>query len=73
MKTILLAGLFALGVAIAAPSGAMAAPIGNGGVDHAAKVNSLVEPAYYGCRRMRVCEGGPYRRHCWYRRVCRHW
>jgi hypothetical protein len=74
MKMILLAAALTLGVAVVAPLSASAAPIGNGGIEQAAKANSLVEPAYYACRRIRVCERGYYgRRHCWWRRVCRHW
>jgi hypothetical protein len=70
MKTIVLAGLIALGVGLAAPA-ASAAPISGAG--HEANSSSLVEKAYYACRRVRVCDWRGGYRHCWYRRTCRHW
>ena len=68
MKTLILATLFAIGVALAAPSGASAAAIGGTGVDKAAKANSPIEQVY--CRWRRYCHWGPYGRRCWTRRYC---
>lgn len=72
MKMIMSAALLAIGVALFAPAGASAAPMS--GLDPAAKNASLVEPAAWACRRIRVCRGGYYHhRRCTWRRVCRHW
>jgi len=70
MKTIILAGLLALGVGLAAPA-ASAAPISGAGNE--ASSSSLVEKAYYACRPVRICRWEYGHRHCWYRRTCRHW
>ena len=70
MKTIVLAGLIALGIGLAAPA-ASAAPISGAGNE--ASSSTLVEKAYYACRRVRVCHWGPYGRYCNWRRFCRHW
>ena len=71
MKTIVLAALFALGLGLAGMSGASAATLG-GGIDQAAKTNSLIEEAALICRRIEVCRRGPYgHRHCHWERVCR--
>ncbi len=72
MRTIVLAALFALGVGLAGISSAPAATLG-GGIDKAAAGSSLVQDAYYACRRIRVCRVGPYGRYCHWTRVCRHW
>jgi len=68
MKAIVLASLFVLGVALLAPAGASAAALG-GGIEKAAKSNSLVEDVY--CRSRRVCYRGRWGRpHCHWRRSC---
>jgi hypothetical protein len=71
MKSILLAGLLALGVGLAMAAPASAAPIS--GNSTAATTHSLAEPVYYGCRRVRVCNWHHGYRRCYWRRVCRRW
>jgi len=72
MRMIFLAALFALGVGLVGTSPAPAATLG-GGLEKAAAGTSLVQDAYYACRRIRVCRVGPYGRYCHWTRVCRHW
>lgn len=67
MKAIILAGLFALGLTLCAPSGASAAAIGNG-VEKAAKENSLVDQVR--CRWRRVCYRTRWGVRCHSRRYC---
>jgi hypothetical protein len=74
MRMILLSALFALGVGLATNTAASAATVG-GGINNASSSisASLIEKTAYACRRVRVCEGGPYGRRCFWRRVCRRW
>jgi hypothetical protein len=73
MKKIVLSALFALGLGMAATTGATAATLGSG-LSTAQLNASLVEKAAYACRRVTTCHRGVYgRRVCTVRRVCRHW
>ena len=72
MRMVVLAALLGLGIGLAGVSPAPAATIG-GGLDKAAAGMSMVQDAYWACRRIRVCRYGPYGRYCSWRRVCRHW
>jgi hypothetical protein len=66
------AGMFVLGVALAAPLGASAAPISGIGATNTS--HSLVEHVYYSCRNVTTCYVNEYgHRHCHWHRVCRHW
>ena len=73
MKTFVLSALFAVGVAMAATTGASAATLGSG-LSTAQLNASLIEKAAYTCRRVTTCRRGYHgRRICTVRRVCRHW
>jgi hypothetical protein len=75
MRKIVLSAVFALGMGLAASTGASAAPLAAGlnGLSTAPNA-SMIEQVQWRrhCRTDRVCRRGPYgRRHCVVRRVCR--
>lgn len=72
MRMILFSALIALGVGLVGPTASSAAGIG-AGIDTAAKNASLIEPARWYCRYIRVCRDRPWGRECHRERVCRHW
>ena len=76
MRKIVLSAVFALGMGLAASTGASATPLSVGLSNGAAATPnaSLIEDVAYRCRRITVCRRGPYgHRHCRTERVCRHW
>ena len=74
MRKIVLSAVFALGMGLAASTGASAAPLSTGlstGAT-AAPNASMIQDVALICRRVTVCHRGPYgRRFCEVRRVCR--
>ena len=76
MRKIVLSAVFALGMGIAASTGASATPLSIGLTSGAAAAPnaSLIEDVAWRCRRVTVCHRGWHgRRVCETRRVCRHW
>jgi hypothetical protein len=77
MRKIVLSAVFALGMGLAASTGASAAPLSAGlsAGATAAPNASMIETVAMVCRRMTVCHRGRYgRRVCRTERVCRrHW
>jgi hypothetical protein len=75
MHKIVLSAVFALGMALAASTGASAAPLSSGLTNGAtaAPNASMIQDVAWGCRRMTVCHRGRYgrRRVCHTTRVCR--
>lgn len=75
MRKIVLSAVFALGMGLAASTGASAAPLSAGLSTGAiaAPNASMVETVAMVCRRMTTCHRGAYgRRVCRTTRVCRH-
>ena len=76
MRKIVLSAVFALGMGLAASTGASATPlsIGLSNGATAAPNASLIQDVAWRCRRVTVCHRGYHgRRVCTVRRVCRHW
>ena len=76
MRKIVLSAVLALGMGLAASTGASATPLSIGLTNGAAAAPnaSLIEDVAWRCRRVTVCHRGRYgRRVCETRRVCRHW
>lgn len=76
MRKIVLSAVFALGMGLAASTGASAAPLSAGltNAATAAPNASMIQDVAWACRRWTTCHRGPYgRRVCQTRRVCRHW
>ena len=76
MRKIVLSAVFALGMGLAASTGASAAPLSNGLTSGAtaAPNATMIQDVAWGCRRTTVCHRGRYgRRVCETRRVCRRW
>jgi hypothetical protein len=76
MRKIVLSAVFALGMGLAASTGASATPLSVGlSTGAAAAPNaSLIEDVAYRCRRVTVCHRGYHgRRVCRVNRVCRRW
>jgi len=76
MRKIVLSAVFALGMGLAASTGASATPLSIGLTSGAAAAPnvSLIEDVAWRCRRVTVCHRGWHgRRVCETRRVCRHW
>jgi len=75
MRKIVLSAVFALGMGLAASTGASAAPLSTGLANGAtvAPNASMIQDVALICRRIRVCHRGYHgRRFCEVRRVCRH-
>jgi hypothetical protein len=72
MKAILIAALFALGVAFAGTSGASARDAGPA-TYKAADASSITLSARIRCRWIEVCRGPWWARTCRVERVCRRW
>jgi hypothetical protein len=76
MRKIVLSTVFAVGLGLAASTGASATPLSTGlttGVT-AAPNASMIQDVAWRCRRVTVCHRGWHgRRVCETRRVCRHW
>jgi hypothetical protein len=67
---IVLSAVCALGLGLAASTGASAAPMS--GLNNSTSVNPMLQPVARFCRVDRRCWRGPFgRRHCEVRRVCR--
>lgn len=76
MRKIVLSAVFALGMGLAASTGASATPLSIGLTNGAtASPNaSLIEDVAMRCRRVTTCHRGWHgRRVCETRRICRHW
>jgi hypothetical protein len=76
MRKIVLSTVFALGMGLAAATGASATPLSTGlSTGATATPNaSLIEDVAFRCRRVTVCRRGWHgRRVCETRRVCRRW
>ena len=76
MRKIVLSAVFALGMGLAASTGASAAPLSTGLTNGAtaAPNASMIQDVAWRCRRVTVCHRGPYgHRRCHVERVCRHW
>jgi hypothetical protein len=76
MRKIVLSAVFALGMGLAASTGASAAPLSTGLANGAAVAPnaSIIQDVAWACRRIRVCHRGPHgRRWCRIERICRHW
>lgn len=76
MRKIVLTAVFALGMGLAASTGASATPLATGLTNGSAAAPhaSLIQDVAYRCRRVTVCRRGPYgRRVCHTNRVCRRW
>ena len=76
MRKIVLSAVFALGMGLAASTGASAAPLATGLANGAtvAPNASMIQDVAWRCRRVTVCRRGYHgRRFCETRRVCRHW
>ena len=76
MRKIVLSAVFALGMGLAAATGASAAPLATGLANGAtaAPNASIVQDVAYRCRHITVCRRGPYgHRRCHVERVCRRW
>lgn len=74
MRKIVLSAVFALGMGLAASTGASAAPLSTGLANGAtaAPNASMIQDVALICRRIRVCHRGAYgRRWCRVERVCR--
>jgi hypothetical protein len=74
MRKIVLSAVFALGMGLAASTGASAAPLSTGIANGAAAAPnaSMIQDVALVCRRVTVCHRGRYgRRICEVRRVCR--
>lgn len=76
MRMIALSALLALGLGVAATTGASAAPAAPAtGLSQTLDINSssLLQDVAVRCRRVTVCRRGPYGRRCHVERVCRRW
>jgi hypothetical protein len=72
MRMIALSALLALGLGVAATTGASAAPVTPAaGMSKALNTTSLLQDVAVRCRSVRVCRRGPYGRRCRIERVCR--
>jgi hypothetical protein len=74
MRKIVLSAVFALGMGLAASTGASAAPLSTGLANGATVTPnaSMIQDVALICRNIRVCHRGPYgRRWCRIERVCR--
>jgi len=75
MRKIVLSAVFALGMGLAASTGASAAPLSTGVATGAAAAPnaSMIQDVALVCRRVTICHRGRYgRRICRVERVCRH-
>jgi hypothetical protein len=76
MRKIVLSAVFALGMGLAASTGASATPLSVGLSNGATATPnaSLIQDVAWRCRRVTTCHRGYHgRRVCNVRRVCRHW